>query len=177
LDHSDNAIIAVTTETHMALPAPTMLMTAPKTSPERGWAREMLARAGVTQRELARAWGVPDSSASRWLDGGYNAVLTLGNAVTFCRLTGMSLNELALRLGHKPLKGGRVELAPVADPPLPTIRIAPSPTTRGKWLLLAHIEVEAGVLADLTSALDEAAANRRVARRIGLRTAKVAPGS
>jgi transcriptional regulator with XRE-family HTH domain len=150
-----------------------VLTDVPSVRVDRTWTRELLARAGVTQRELSRAWGVADSQASRWLDGHRIKELSLRHALTFCGMTGIGVDELAARLGLEQPDGSRVALAPVDAPPLPTIRITPSGKA-GKWLFLAHVEVSADSLTGITRAFDEAAADRRVVRARELSAAIVA---
>jgi|KBSMisStandDraft_5_1062788.scaffolds.fasta_scaffold361148_2 hypothetical protein len=143
-----------------------------KARANRGWARDLLTRSGRSQRELAQAWGCSDSSTSRWLDGQLERGLTFAEAATFCRLTGVPIEELAARLGLPTARP--VRLAPINDPPLPTIRITPA-GKHGLWLLLAHIEVGTDALVGITNALDDAASNKRVERaRHNALTAKLA---
>jgi transcriptional regulator with XRE-family HTH domain len=155
----------------------TLLAGSKKTRGNRAWARDLLDRAGHTQRDLARAWNVDDSTASRWLDGSLCGDLILSRALEFCRLTGISLEELAGRMGLPGLSDTPVALSSVSDPPLPTVRITPSGRP-GKWLFLAHIEVAVDALAGITRALDDAAVNARIARgrasRIAVATAELA---
>jgi hypothetical protein len=175
LAQRDNASFAVTkanvanrTEDHMTEIA-SLEQTPPKTRKaktrtNRDWARDLLTRSGRSQRELAQAWGCSDSSTSRWLDGQLERGLTFAEAATFCRLTGVPIEELAARLGLVTASTRPVRLAPINDPPLPTIRITPAAGKSGRWLFLAHIEVGTDALAGITNALDDAASNRRVER-------------
>jgi transcriptional regulator with XRE-family HTH domain len=133
-------------------------------TPGGGWARTLLRRAGVTQIELAEKWGCTESSLSRHLNSLISADIPLFRAAAFCELTGISLEELAARVGID--AGGReAELQPVEDPPVPTIRLRPDESRPNRWLLLAHVSVRTDTLGLITRALDAAAVDTRTLGR------------
>lgn len=156
-------------------PAPVELTTySDKPVIDRAWARDLLVGAGMSQRDLARAWRVNDSYVSRWLDGHAGIEISLRAAVVFCHLVRLNFDELIERMGlEQPTAGTRPVLAPTSGPPLPTIKITPG-SMPGKWYLLAHIEVSTDALSGIAHAFDEAAADVRVRKRKAATEAKLA---
>lgn len=65
------------------------------------WIRPEMERVGVTQRDIARAWGVSESGVSRWLDGLQRGDPPFGRVVILARLLRLPLVEVARRLGHE----------------------------------------------------------------------------
>jgi transcriptional regulator with XRE-family HTH domain len=127
---------------------------------DRSWGRELLERAGKTQLDLSRAWGLSTSATSRWLDGQTERGLTLAQAAAFCRTTGITLDELAAHLGIHAPGVSTGEPGPIMGPPIPTVKITQAPRGR-RWRLLLHLDLPAEALTGITAALDEAAALER----------------
>ena len=131
-------------------------------SPKENWARKALTRAGITQADLARKLGVHESSASRFLTEGIRPGMSLKTAVDFCVLVGMSLDEFAKRVGIGEGLGTQVDLQPIDEPPVPTLRLTPDWKGRkGRWVLLAHVNVSTRTLEGITRAFDNAAVDTR----------------
>jgi hypothetical protein len=133
------------------------------------WAREMMDSIGVSQKDIARAWEVSESSVSRWLDGLQASDITLARAVTFSRLVQRSLEEIAGRLGNKVWRADGSEptqaLHPVAGPPIPTTSLRPGDRP-GRFYLLLHLDLTAKNVAAIIATLeDEGAREIAEARR------------
>lgn len=141
-----------------------VLIDEPRVPADRGWARDLLARAGVSQRDLARAWGMSEANTSRWLDGKLSRDLSVGRAAAFCRLTKTSLEEMAWRMGHATSAGEPGEPSPIGAPPLGTVRINQAPPASVGWDILLHLRLSADYLVKLQSALEEIAAGMRLKR-------------
>jgi hypothetical protein len=58
------------------------------------WARDALARAKLTQRDLARVWSTAESSVSRWLDG-FQGDLSVARAMQFANLVKMPCCQMS----------------------------------------------------------------------------------
>jgi hypothetical protein len=125
------------------------------------WARDALARAKLTQRDLARVWSTSESSVSRWLDG-FQGDMSVARAMQFANLVKMNCCEMMTLLGHPPDIVGEEEQRPVTAqnaPPIPTVHMTPA--RNGKWHLLLHLELSAHAIAKIVSSLEEAAAERK----------------
>jgi hypothetical protein len=124
------------------------------------WARDALARAKLTQRDLARVWSTAESSVSRWLDG-FQGDLSVARAMQFANLVKMPCCEMMTLLGHPPDVVSEEQRPVTAQntPPIPTVHM--SPARNGKWHLLLHLELSAVAIGKIVSGLEEAAAERR----------------
>jgi plasmid maintenance system antidote protein VapI len=78
--------------------------------PRHGWLRDALTDRGHTQHDVAEQWGVDDAVVSRFIRSG-DPELTWDRAQVLCRMLGIDLNELNLRL-----KEGVPMRAPMAVP-------------------------------------------------------------
>lgn len=73
---------------------------------EFSWIREGLARRNYLAKDVAKAFGISESSISRFLNGQESTDMLLSRAVTLSQMLGISLDELAKGLG---VMGKRVE--------------------------------------------------------------------
>jgi hypothetical protein len=124
------------------------------------WARDALARAKLTQRDLARVWSTAESSVSRWLDG-FQGDLSVARAMQFANLVKMPCCEMMTLLGHPPDVVSEEQRPVTAQntPPIPTVHM--SPARNGKRQLLLHLELTAAGVAKIVAGLEDAAAERR----------------
>lgn len=83
------------------------------------WIRDALAKRKFRAKDLARAWGISESSTSRFLSGEELQDLPLSRAVTLANMLGITLDELAKGMG---LKGALV----VPNPTLQTLEVPPN---------------------------------------------------
>ena len=65
------------------------------------WVRKGLMQRRFRAKDLARAWGISESSVSRFLAGEEQQDLPLSRAVSLASMLGVSLDELASGLGFK----------------------------------------------------------------------------
>ena len=70
------------------------------------WIREGLQRRNYLAKDVAKAFGISESSISRFLNGLESVDIPLSRAVTLSQMLGISLDELAKGLG---VMGKRVE--------------------------------------------------------------------
>ena len=63
------------------------------------WVRDALKSRGYRAKDLARAWGVSESSTSRWFSGEEQPDLPLSRAATLARMLGITLDDFAKGLG------------------------------------------------------------------------------
>jgi transcriptional regulator with XRE-family HTH domain len=70
------------------------------------WVQEGIAGRGFLGRDLAKAWGISESSVSRFFKGIEQPDLPLSRAITLATMLGISLDELAKGLG---VMGKKVE--------------------------------------------------------------------
>jgi predicted XRE-type DNA-binding protein len=110
------------------------------------WARVLMEHAGVSQRDVARAWEVSESSVSRWLDGLQASDISAGRVVTFARLVRKPVEEILARLGYKVWREDGSEAAkplhPVSGPSVGTTNLR-SADRPGWFYLLLHLELPA----------------------------------
>lgn len=87
------------------------------TEPRFAWIRDALTKRNFKAKDLARAWGISESSTSRFLSGEEQPDLPLSRAATLAGMLGLSIDELAKGMGFK----GKVIVPPVegAAPNLP----------------------------------------------------------
>lgn len=82
-----------------------------------GWIRQALTNRGYRALDLARAWGVSESSTSRFLSGVESVDPPLSRAVILSSMLGVGLDELAKGMGFK----GKVVVPSVdVSPTLPS---------------------------------------------------------
>lgn len=82
-----------------------------------GWIRQALTNRGYKAVDLARAWGISESSTSRFLSGVESPDPLLSRSVTLAMMLGVTLDELAKGMGFK----GKVVVPSVdAAPTLPS---------------------------------------------------------
>jgi len=121
-----------------------------------GWARELMAAEGVSQKDIARSWEVSESSVSRWLDGLQTSDISLHRAVVFSRLVRRSLEEIAARMGHQVWTSEGVPrvqpLTSPSKPPVPTTSLEPG-SREGMFFLLLHLELTAANVAAIINTL------------------------
>jgi hypothetical protein len=125
--------------------------TPPRKLNKMAWARDALARANLTQRDLARVWS-----------HGRELGVTLARWVSR-RPVGCARHAIR-QSGEDALLPDVVseEQRPVTaqnTPPIPTVHM--SPARNGKWHLLLHLELSAVAIGKIVSGLEEAAAERR----------------
>lgn len=65
------------------------------------WIREALAKRKYKAKDLARAWGISESSTSRFLSGEELQDPPLSRAATLASMLGISIDELAKGMGYK----------------------------------------------------------------------------
>lgn len=63
------------------------------------WIIDRLKERGRLQRDLAVTWGIAEAGVSRWLNSDEPGDLPLSRATKLADLLGLSLNEVAIRLG------------------------------------------------------------------------------
>lgn len=63
------------------------------------WVRDALKQRGYRAKDLARAWGISESSTSRWFSGEEQPDLPLSRAASLAWMLGIPLDELAKGLG------------------------------------------------------------------------------
>jgi transcriptional regulator with XRE-family HTH domain len=63
------------------------------------WVRDALKQRGYRAKDLARGWGISESSTSRWFSGEEQPDLPLSRAATLARMLGIPIDELAKGLG------------------------------------------------------------------------------
>lgn len=80
------------------------------------WIRDALQKRRYKAKDLARAWGISESSTSRFLSGEELQDLPLSRAVTLSDMIGITVDELAKGMG---LKGSVV----VPNPTLQNIEL------------------------------------------------------
>lgn len=119
------------------------------------WVRDELTRAGRTQKDLAKAWGVSEASVSRWVEGTQNQDLPASRIWILGQMIGMPCEELIRRLG---LAGDAARLPPPAprppsDIPLNTERFE---RVNGSVRVLLHLDLSAKTAAQLMGLLDQA---------------------
>ena len=68
-------------------------------STDLSWIRHGLSNKGYLAKDLARAWGVSESSVSRFLQGKEHTDLPLSRTVTLALMLDLSLEEIAKGLG------------------------------------------------------------------------------
>lgn len=147
------------------LPDPVVLVDEPPVPVDRGWAREILARAGASQKELAREWGMSEANTSRWLDGKLSRDLSMMRAAAFCRLTGTPIEEMFHQMGLvTTADGARIAPPKPGTPPLGTVDIQHSEGSGAAWRLHLYLELSAEYLGELTQALDRIAKAKRARR-------------
>lgn len=122
------------------------------------WARALMAAEGVSQKDVARAWEVSESSVSRWLDGLQTNDISLRRAVVFSHLVRRPLEEIAVRLGHDVWSSEGVPrvqpLTSPGKPPVPTTSLEPA-GREGWFFLLLHLELRAADVAAIIATLDK----------------------
>jgi hypothetical protein len=133
------------------------------------WARDALARAKLTQRDVARAWRASESTVSRWLDGIQASDLPVSRAVQFANLVKLDIHEVVTRLGYPPDVIDEEQRPVTAEntPPIPTVLMTPGRGRDGRWQLLLHLELSPGAIARIITGLEENAADQRTARTPG----------
>lgn len=121
------------------------------------WARDALARAKLTQRDVARAWRASESTVSRWLDGIQASDLPVSRAIQFANLVKMPCCEVMTRLGYPPDVITEEQRPVTAEntPPIPTVQMTPGRGREGKWQLLLHLELTPAAIAKIISGLEE----------------------
>lgn len=67
--------------------------------PTLGWVRDALRARGYTQKDLARAWGVPEPSVSRFISGEELTDPPLSRSMALARMLGISVDDLAKGIG------------------------------------------------------------------------------
>lgn len=69
--------------------------------PKRNWIKIALDAQGYRQRDLAEAWGVSEASVTRFLQGTENPDPSFSKCIKLAEMCGMTLDELAARMGLK----------------------------------------------------------------------------
>lgn len=116
-----------------------------------GWIKDALAAQGLTQRDLAKRWKKAEASVTRFLAGTENQNPKFSEMVDLAEMLGMSLDELARRMGFRAV--GRAGLPPLpqgAAPRLGTISMVPS---EGGLRVLLHLDLPATVAAQVVALL------------------------
>ncbi|WKV16941.1 HTH_XRE domain containing protein [Microcystis phage MJing1] len=120
---------------------------------DRAWIRDALQTRGLTQRDLAKRWGISEASVARFIQGTESQDPLLSRAVTLADMLDMPLDILAQRLGLKAVgRGGLPPIVPGTAPALGTISMAPS--AAGLRVLL-HLDLPAAVAAQVVALLDQ----------------------
>lgn len=106
----------------------------------REWVRDSLEKRGYSQRDLAKAWGASEASASRFLTEMNSGDLSISRAYALSRMLDMDLEELAKRLG---VAGAAAILPPPSvparnAPPIGTFEIKP---VEGRIRALIHLDL------------------------------------
>jgi transcriptional regulator with XRE-family HTH domain len=126
--------------------------------PGLGWLRELMEQEGVSQKDVAKAWEVSESSVSRWLDGLQASDIPAGRIVTFSRLVRRPVEELLARLGYNLWRPSDADpaktLQPISGPPIPTTSLRPAGRP-GWFYLLLHLELSARNVAAIISTLED----------------------
>ena len=122
------------------------------------WLRELMEQEGVSQKDVAKAWEVSESSVSRWLDGLQASDIPAGRLVTFSRLVRRPVEELLARLGYNLWRPDDADpartLQPISGPPIPTTSLRAA--GRAGWFyLLLHLELNARNVAAIIACLEE----------------------
>src|SRR3954463_9014993 len=96
---------------------------------DRAWIRDALAEQGYSQRDLAKQWGISEASVTRFIAGTEDQDPKMRKCVELAGMLGMSLDELAQRLGIKAI--GAAGLVPIpttgnGGPRIGTMTLTPS---------------------------------------------------
>jgi DNA-binding XRE family transcriptional regulator len=133
---------------------------------DRTWIKDALALRGYSQRDLAKWWGINETSVSRFIAGTEDEDPRVSKAAKLAEMLGMGLDELAKRLGL--MSAGKapppaIKPAMSSDAPrVGTIQMAPSPD--GPELrVLIHLDLPARVAAEMVGLLDDALQRRAAA--------------
>jgi transcriptional regulator with XRE-family HTH domain len=122
------------------------------------WLRELMEQEGVSQKDVAKAWEVSESSVSRWLDGLQASDIPVGRIVTFSRLVRRPIEEMLTRLGYNVWRPSDADpgrpLQPISGPPIPTTSLRPA-RRPGWFYLLLHLELSARNVAAIIATLEE----------------------
>jgi hypothetical protein len=65
------------------------------------WAREMMERADVSPKDVARSWNVSEASVIRWLDGLVTTDIAAVRVARFSRLVKRPVGEIMTHLGYE----------------------------------------------------------------------------
>lgn len=87
------------------------------------WVRDALRTRGYRAKDLARAWGISESSTSRWFSGEEQPDLPLSRAVTLAFMLDITLDELAKGLGFKGKKITPPEVTPLPQLPVNSMNL------------------------------------------------------
>lgn len=71
------------------------------------WLRDALMDKGLTQRDLAKAWGINEAQVSRYI-GHDEPQLTIDRAHALSRMLGTTLDDIYMRAAEKPIPKQRV---------------------------------------------------------------------
>ena len=120
------------------------------------WVRKGLTQRRFRAKDLARAWGISESSVSRFLAGEEQQDLPLSRAVALASMLGVSLDELAAGLGFK---GRMIEpTIPVENGSVPMGTLSVSIVGGGKVRVQFAQELDAGVAGDILKLVAASAA-------------------
>ena len=123
-----------------------------------GWARDLMLAEGVSQKDVARAWQVSESSVSRWLDGLQSTEISARRVAIFSKLVRRPAEEILTRLGYDVFTSDGVPrmqpLSSPGKPPVPTVNLEPG-SREGMFFLLLHLELTATNVAAIIATLDK----------------------
>ena len=78
----------------------------PVTPQDFDWVRDMMERANVSTKDVARSWEVSESAIIRWLDGLTVTPITAYRVARFSLLVKRPVEEIMVRLGYEVWRDG-----------------------------------------------------------------------
>jgi hypothetical protein len=103
------------------------------------WVKDALERAGHRQRDLATAWGISEGAVSRWIHGMESQDLPMSRGRSLARMLGMTLDELADRLGFGETPLPEPIPMPAGSPPLGSWTVGGAGA--GRMTIMLHLDL------------------------------------
>ena len=122
------------------------------------WVKDELKDAGRNQRELAQAWGVSEGAVSRWMAGTERKDLPLSRFVILANMLGMSLDDLARRLGALGKQAQNVATTAVTarSKEIPLTSQMTMDLSSGKARVLLHLDLPLDVATQVMTIIGKA---------------------